>query len=68
MLTLQDTKQKFKGLFKSAKQGTEKLSQMARESFADGDDGDDAQVRAAAAMAAAHNTGRLGRLGRLGRR
>lgn len=65
----QDTKQKFKGLFKSAKQGTEKLSQLARESFAEGDDLDDVQARAAAAMAAAHNSGgKLGRLGRLGRR
>ena len=65
----QDTKQKFKGLLKSAKQGTEKLSQLARESFAEGDDLDDVQARAAAAMAAAHHSGgKLGRLGRLGRR
>ena len=67
-LDLAGGKQKFKSMFKSAKEGTEKAVQLARESFAEGE-GDDAQARAAAAMAAAHSSGgKLGRLGRLGRR
>ena len=70
-IDLEDTKQKFKSMFKSAKEGTEKFSQLARDSFAVEEEGggEDAQARAAAAMAAAHGGGgAFSRLGRLGRK
>ena len=69
-IDLEDTKQKFKSMFKSAKEGTEKFSQLARDSFAVEEEGaEDAQARAAAAMAEAHGGGgAFSRLGRLGRK